>query len=127
MDYLGLIVALLSAGGFGALVKIILDALRARSKGIAMKDRERAADLVKQRNDAYAQAERERARANREADRADTEARNRNRLADALSDHRRICVEEHGTRRADLPRWPDIEETTLPPEEVRRHRDGGKA
>lgn len=97
MDTPTVISVVLTSGAFGGIVASILNYLSKKRSGKVMEERRRAADLVTQRNDAYALVEKERQRASAEQNRADREARNRNRAQDYAALLRRHLIELGGT------------------------------
>lgn len=92
-------------GSSGALVVIVNGAVKYFS-GTAGRERARNISMREQRNEAWADAERER-------DARDRADRNRNRMADYASGRRRDLI-EHGVDPGDIPDWPKLE--TEPPQ-----------
>lgn len=106
MDSTQLLVSVIGViGSSGALAMFAKGAVKYFS-GTAGRERARNISMREQRNEAWADAERER-------DRADREARNRNRIADYASGRRRDLI-EHGVDPAAIPDWPQLE--TEPPQ-----------
>lgn len=103
-----ILLAILGAGTGGAALMALVNGCIKWLNGSAGRERTRNADLRTQRNEAWNDAERERAR-------ADREARNRNRVADYASGRRRDLI-EHGVDPADIPDWPQLE--TDPPQQA---------
>ncbi|MBT8162786.1 MULTISPECIES: hypothetical protein [Arthrobacter] len=109
------VLALLSIGGGMATLEIIKGLIKL-ANGTAGRERIRNVTLKDQRNEAWADAEKERTRADRMQARADREARNRNRLADYASSLRRDCT-EHGMDLDKLRAWPVLEAEPVQDEE----------
>ncbi|MHA7270390.1 hypothetical protein [Arthrobacter sp. HLT1-20] len=101
MDTAQIIITVLGAGTGGAILTSLVNGLIKYWTGTAGRERARNADMRTQRNEAWADAERER-------NRADREARNRNRLADYASGRRRDLI-ERGVEPADIAGWPQLE------------------
>lgn len=95
-------------GSSGALV-IIVNGVVKYFNGTAGRERARNATMKEQRNEAWADAERERAR-------ADLEAYNRRVTEEYASQLRRDCT-EHGVTDRELRPWPTLKK---PPEEEGR-------
>lgn len=76
--------------------------------GTAGRERIRNTGLRQQRNEAWADAEKERDRADRMQERADREARNRRLTEEYASQLRRDCT-AHGMTDAQLRPWPQLE------------------
>ena len=101
MDGTQAVVALLGAGGLGAALLALVNGLIKWLNGSYGRQRSRSADLVVQRNDAYA-------RAVEAEERAEGEALHRRRLAEYASELRRLLIEAgHDPR--DLPPFPSRE------------------
>lgn len=87
-------------GSSGALVVIVNGVVKYFS-GTAGRERARNISMREQRNEAWADAERERGR-------ADRSNRNVNRIADYASGRRRDLI-ELGVEPGDIPDWPQLE------------------
>lgn len=97
MDTPTLIATILTSSTFGGGFTVWLNYRSKVKSGKVAEERHRAADLVTQRDDAYALVEQERKRATEEQNRADQEARNRNRAQDYAALLRRHLIELGGT------------------------------
>ena len=101
MDSTQLLVTVLGTlGGSGALLALV-NGLMKYFSGAAGRERIRNVSLKDQRNEAWADAEKER-------DRAECEARNRRRIEEYASQLRRDCT-EHGVTDKELRPWPKLE------------------
>ncbi|WP_028265943.1 hypothetical protein [Arthrobacter sp. MA-N2] len=109
------VLAMVSIGG-GMVALELAKGLVKFFTGAAGRERARNITLKDQRNEAWEDAEKERARADRMQSRADREARNRNRLADYASALRRDCT-EHGMDLDELRSWPVLEVEPVQDEE----------
>lgn len=92
-------------GSSGALVVIVNGAVK-YFNGSAGREKARNVSMKEQRNEAWADAERERDRADSALKRADREARNRRKTEEYASELRRDCT-EHGA--TELRPWPALE------------------
>ncbi|WP_314325425.1 hypothetical protein [Paenarthrobacter ilicis] len=108
MDSTQLLVTLIGAGGGGAALLALINGLVKYLTGAAGRERIRNTTLKDQRNEAWADAEKERDRADKEQARADREARNRRRTEEYASQLRRDCT-EHGMGEQELRPWPQLE------------------
>lgn len=108
MDATQATITVLGAGTGGAILTTLVNAVIKFFSGTAGREKIRNADMRTQRNEAWEDAERERARADASQARADREARNRNRLADYAAALRRDCM-EHGMDVPELRPWPTLE------------------
>lgn len=108
MDSTQLLVTLIGAGGGGAALLALINGLIKWISGSAGRERIRNTTLKDQRNEAWADAEKERDRADREQARADREARNRRLTQEYASELRRDCT-EHGMQAHELRPWPVLE------------------
>lgn len=93
MDNATLIATLVGAGGLGAALLELVRGFSRWSNGTAAREKSRNADLVTQRNDAWEERDRQSDRADKLQQRADTEARNRNRAQDYAARLRRMLIE----------------------------------
>ena len=116
MDPAQTLVTIIGAGGGGAALVALINGAVKFFSGSAGRERARNMTLKDQRNEAWADAEKERDRADRMQARADREARNRNRLADYASSLRRDCT-EHGMDLDKLRAWPVLEAEPVQDEE----------
>lgn len=116
MDTGQLLITIFGAGTGGAAALALVNGVIKWLNGSAGRERAHNADLRTQRNEAWGDAETERARASNEQARADMEARNRNRIADYAAALRRDCM-EHGMTPDEIRPWPVIETapTATPP------------
>lgn len=108
MDTTQLIVTLVGAGGGGAALLALINGGIKYLSGSAGRERIRNTTLKDQRNEAWADAEKERDRADKEQARADREARNRRLTEEYASQLRRDCT-EHGMTPQELRPWPHLE------------------
>ena len=109
MEPAQIVITLLGAGTLGAMFTSIVNGVIKYANGTSGRDRVRNADMRTQRNEAWADAERERNRATR----AD---RNRGRLAEAASRYRRMLIEDPCIDLMSIPPWPDLEPEPPPNE-----------
>lgn len=107
MDTAQIVITVLGAGTGGAILTSLVNGLIKYWTGTAGRERIRNADMRTQRNEAWADAERERAR----ADRAD---RNRGRLAEHSAQCRRKLIEAQCVDTEDIPPWPTLEAEPQP-------------
>lgn len=105
MDGTQLIVALLGSGGVGAVILAGTNGVVKWLNGSYGRQRGKSADLVKQRDDAYARAQAAEMRADLADERADGEARRRRQMAEYASELRRLLI-ENGQQTTDLPPFP---------------------
>jgi len=103
MDATTLLVAILGAGGIGALIKTVFDVIIKARSGVAIRDSKRRADIQQQLLEALAREDEQR-------DRAEAAERNVRRLQDTISVYRRAMIEE-GHKPESLPAWPRLEDT----------------
>lgn len=99
MDTPQIIITILGAGTGGAILTSVVNAFIKFFSGTAGREKVRNADMKTQRNEAWADAERERAR-------ADSEAVKRRKVEEYASALRRDCT-EHGA--TELRPWPKLE------------------
>lgn len=99
MDSTQALVTVIGAGGVGAALLALVNGAIKWVTGTAGREKARNADMKTQRNEAWADAERERAR-------ADREALNRRLTEEYASQLRRDCT-EHGV--TTLRPWPRLE------------------
>lgn len=102
MDTAQIVMTLLGAGTLGAILTSIVNGTIKHMSGTAGRERIRNADMRTQRNEAWADAERERGR----ADRAD---RNKGRALEYAAHCRRQLIEAQCVEAADIRPWPDFE------------------
>jgi hypothetical protein len=107
MDATQAAVAIMTAGG-GVFLVALVQSLGKYFSGAAGRERVRNTSLKEQRNEAWADAERER-------ERADREAHNRRLTEEYASQLRRDCT-EHGVPDQELRPWPTLKK---PPPETR--------
>jgi hypothetical protein len=105
MDATQAAVAIMTAGG-GVFLVALVNGLGKYFSGAAGRERARNTSLKDQRNEAWADAERER-------ERADREAHNRRLTEEYASQLRRDCT-EHGMQPHELRPWPTLKK---PPSE----------
>ena len=108
MDTTQVVVALLGSAGGGAFLVALVNGAVKYFNGTAGRERVRNITLKEQRNEAWADAERER-------ERADREAHNRRITEEYASQLRRDCT-EHGMNVDELRPWPTLKR---PPNEER--------
>lgn len=101
-------ITIVGAGGGGAAFLALVNGAIKYFNGAAGRERIRNASLTTQRNEAWADSEKERDRADREQIRADREARNRRLTEEYASQLRRDCT-EHGMQAHELRPWPTLE------------------
>ena len=101
METTQLVVAVLGSAGVSAFLVALVNGAVKYFNGTAGRERVRNVGLKDQRNEAWADAEKER-------DRADREARNRRRIEEYASQLRRDCT-EHGVTDKELRPWPKLE------------------
>lgn len=106
MDGTQALVAVLGAGGLGAALLALVNGLVKWLNGSYGRQRAKSADLVKQRDDAYARAQRAEDRADEADARADREALERRRMSEYASELRRILIESGHATVEDLPPFP---------------------
>lgn len=105
MDTAQIWATVLTAVGAGAILRELAAGLVKWLTGSAGRERGRNADLVTQRDDAYARLQAAEVRADEADARADAEARKRRLVAEYASALRRDCV-EHGMTPEGLRPWP---------------------
>lgn len=105
MDKLQPWIAVLTALSAGAVLQELVRGLVKWIGGAAGRERGRNADLVTQRDDAYARAAAAEKAADEADARADAEARKRRLLEEYASSLRRDCM-DHGVRPDELRPWP---------------------
>lgn len=102
MDATQATIALLGAGTGGAILTSLVNAAIKFFSGRAGREKARNADMRTQRNEAWADAERER-------DRADREARKRRKISEYASALRSDLI-THGVPPETVRPWPKIED-----------------
>lgn len=98
-----LIIALLGVGTLGGILTSAVNGLIKFASGTAGRERTRNADMKLQRDEAWLDAERERAR-------ADRSGRNERRALDYAARCRRILREAECVAEDEIPPWPRLEE-----------------
>lgn len=109
-----LVVALLGSAGLFSFLGVLVSGITKVRNGTAGREKIRNAGLKEQRNEAWADAEKERDRADCERARADLEAHNRRLTEEYASQLRRDCT-EHGMTDRELRPWPTLRKP--PPEQ----------
>lgn len=109
-NWVAVLVAIVGAGGIGALIREVVTVISLARKGVAGKEDKRRVDIIAQRDHALAmQAEAE--AGERAADaRADREAATRRRWQEEAARLRRQIIDQGG----DPGLWPDIDQTDNP-------------
>lgn len=108
MDSTQLLITIVTTLGTSGALTILITGIVKYFNGSAGRERIRNTTLKDQRNEAWADAEKERSRADREQARADREARNRRLTEEYASQLRRDCT-EHGMTPQELRPWPHLE------------------
>lgn len=104
VNFVTLVVAVLGAGGIGAVIREVFSGISKLSSGVALRESKRKVDIITER-DRAALGEK------RAILRAEIAERNVQTLKDSLSDTRRILMEENGKKLLELPEWPELEDT----------------
>lgn len=99
------LIGIFGAGGAGAVLLALVRGLIERWNGAHDRELELNANAIRQRDDAWAERDRERDRADRERDRADAEARHARIMAEYASQLRAMLI-ERGASPDDLPTRP---------------------
>lgn len=110
---------LFGAGGAVTIAVALIKGVSDWLSGAHAKEKNRNADALTQRNDAWQERDAERDRALAERERADREHRARRKTEEYASELR-VMLLERGVPRNDLPPWPDSFFPTY------RRRDGDR-
>lgn len=102
MDTAQIVMTLLGAGTLGAILTSIVNGTIKHVSGTAGRERTRNADMRTQRNEAWADAERER-------DARERADRNKGRALDYAAQCRRKLIEAQCVDAAEIPPWPTLE------------------
>lgn len=93
-------------GGIGAILLTGVKGLMDWLNGKHGREKARNRDVLDQRNDAWAERDRERERADKERARADREATRKRQISEYASTLRSMLI-ELGVDHKDLPPWPE--------------------
>lgn len=109
LNVVAVIVALLGTAGIGATFREIVGVIIKVVGGMSVREESRKRDIVDERNTAVLEKE--------------IEANKRRILEESYAELRRVMIATYNIPQADLPPWPEYEQT-LPAEQVRKIRRG---